>query len=72
MERISDAGAQLADFIVREIITADKHPNADKLKLCSVSTDDSALLQIVCGAPNARAGIKVVLARPGDNSGQRT
>ena len=65
VESISDAGAALKDFIVGEIITADKHPNADKLKLCSVNAGDGALLQIVCGAPNARAGIKVVLARPG-------
>src|SRR3984885_5015157 len=65
VESISDAGAALKDFIVGEIITADKHPNADKLRLCSVNAGDGAPLQIVCGAPNARAGIKVVLARPG-------
>src|SRR6185295_2783621 len=46
------------------VITAEKHPNADKLRLCSVS-DGTNTLQIVCGAPSARAGIKVVLARPG-------
>jgi phenylalanyl-tRNA synthetase beta chain len=65
VESIEDAGARLKDFIVGEVITAEKHPNADKLKLCTVSAGDSAPLQIVCGAPNARAGIKVVLARPG-------
>jgi phenylalanyl-tRNA synthetase beta chain len=65
VESISDAGAALKDFIVGEVITADKHPNADKLKLCSVNAGDGSPLQIVCGAPNARAGIKVVLARPG-------
>ncbi len=64
VEAVTDAGAALKDFIVGEVITADKHPNADKLRLCSVSTG-SENLQIVCGAPNARAGIKVVLARPG-------
>ena len=64
VESITDPGAGLKDFIVGEVITADKHPNADKLRLCSVSTG-SENLQIVCGAPNARAGIKVVLARPG-------
>src|SRR6201999_4321250 len=57
-------GAGLKDFIVGEVVTAEKHPNADKLRLCSVSTGKDNL-QIVCGAPNARAGIKVVLARPG-------
>lgn len=64
VESLSDAGAALKDFIVGEVITAEKHPNADKLRLCCVS-DGKDTLQIVCGAPNARAGIKVVLARPG-------
>jgi phenylalanyl-tRNA synthetase beta chain len=64
VESITDPGASLKDFIVGEVITAEKHPNADKLRLCSVS-DGKDMLQIVCGAPNARAGIKVVLARPG-------
>jgi phenylalanyl-tRNA synthetase beta chain len=64
VESITDASAALKDFVVGEVITADKHPNADKLRLCSVS-DGKETLQIVCGAPNARAGIKVVLARPG-------
>jgi phenylalanyl-tRNA synthetase beta chain len=64
VESITDPGAALKDFIVGEVITAEKHPNADKLRLCSVS-DGANTLQIVCGAPNARAGIKVVLARPG-------
>ena len=64
VESVTDPGAALKDFIVGEVITAEKHPNADKLRLCSVSTGKENL-QIVCGAPNARAGIKVVLARPG-------
>ena len=65
VEGITDAGAALKDFVVGEILTAEKHPNADKLRLCTVNAGDGAPLQIVCGAPNARAGIKVVLARPG-------
>jgi phenylalanyl-tRNA synthetase beta chain len=64
VENVTDPGAALKDFIVGEVVTAEKHPNADKLRLCSVS-DGKDTLQIVCGAPNARAGIKVVLARPG-------
>lgn len=64
VESVTDPGAGLNGFVVGEIITAQKHPNADKLRLCSVS-DGKDTLQIVCGAPNARAGIKVVLARPG-------
>jgi len=66
VESVEDAGARLKDFTVAEIVTAEKHPNADKLRLCTVNAGDGgAPLQIVCGAPNARAGIKVVLARPG-------
>ncbi|HEY2837069.1 MAG TPA: phenylalanine--tRNA ligase subunit beta, partial [Rhizomicrobium sp.] len=65
VESIEDAGVRLKDFTVAEIVSAEKHPNADKLRLCMVNTGDKDLLQIVCGAPNARAGIKVVLARPG-------
>ena len=65
VENVEDAGAGLKDFTVAEIVSAEKHPNADKLRLCMVNTGDKDPLQIVCGAPNARAGIKVVLARPG-------
>ncbi|HJW40709.1 MAG TPA: phenylalanine--tRNA ligase subunit beta [Rhizomicrobium sp.] len=65
VESIEDAGARLKAFTVAEIVSAEKHPNADKLRLCMVNAGDAAPLQIVCGAPNARAGIKVVLARPG-------
>jgi phenylalanyl-tRNA synthetase beta chain len=65
VESVTDSSAGLKDFIVGEVISAEKHPNADKLRLCSVNAGDGAPLQIVCGAPNARAGIKVVLARPG-------
>ena len=55
----------LKDFTVGEVISAEKHPNADKLRLCMRQCRRRDPLQIVCGAPNARAGIKVVLARPG-------
>ncbi|HEY4275395.1 MAG TPA: phenylalanine--tRNA ligase subunit beta, partial [Rhizomicrobium sp.] len=65
VESVEDAGARLKAFTVAEIATAEKHPNADKLRLCMVNTGEKDLLQIVCGAPNARAGIKVVLAKPG-------
>ena len=65
VESISDASAAVKDFIVGEVVSAEKHPNADKLRLCMVNAGEKAPLQIVCGAPNPRAGIKVVLARPG-------
>jgi len=64
VEGIEDPSAALEDFIVGHVLTADKHPHADKLKLCTVDTGGETV-QVVCGAPNARAGLKVVLARPG-------
>jgi phenylalanyl-tRNA synthetase beta chain len=65
VESVENAGARLKGFTVAEIVSAEKHPNADRLRLCMVNTGDKDPLQIVCGAPNARAGLKVVLARPG-------
>jgi len=64
VEEIIDLGVDLAAFKVAEIIEANPHPDADKLQVCKVNTGEE-ILQIVCGAPNARAGIKVVLAPVG-------
>ena len=64
VEEIEDRLAELAAFEVAEILSTEPHPDADKLKLCQVQTK-SELLQIVCGASNARAGLKVVLAKVG-------
>ena len=61
VEGIIDRSSEIAPFQVAEIISAEKHPSADKLRVCRVLTKDGEK-QIVCGAPNARAGIKVVLA----------
>ena len=58
------AKSQLYGFIVAEIVDAVQHPNADKLKLCKVN-NGREILDIVCGADNARAGIKVILAPVG-------
>jgi phenylalanyl-tRNA synthetase beta chain len=51
--------------VVAEIITCEKHPDADKLRVCQVAIGTSELLQIVCGAPNARVGLKAPLATVG-------
>ncbi|MGZ5961836.1 MAG: phenylalanine--tRNA ligase subunit beta, partial [Rhizomicrobium sp.] len=51
--------------VVAHVITAEKHPNADKLKLCMVDDGSGAPIQVVCGAPNAHTGMKAVFARPG-------
>ena len=61
VDAFTDMGKKYAPFIIAEIKEAVKHPNADKLQVCTVN-DGKEDLQIVCGAPNARAGIKVVLA----------
>ncbi len=65
VEEVADKGAIYAPFVIAEIREAGKHPNADRLKVCKVWNGKEEL-QIVCGAPNAREGIKVVLSRPGD------
>ena len=64
VEGVEDRAARLGDFTIARIQTAEKHPDADKLQVCQVETDEG-LQQIICGAPNARAGITVVLAKPG-------
>lgn len=65
VDKVENKGEALAPFTICEIMEAEKHPSADRLKVCRVNTG-SEVLQIVCGAPNARAGLKAVLAHPGD------
>lgn len=55
-------GGSLDGVVIGEIIEATQHPNADRLRVCSVSVGGDAPLQIVCGAPNARVGLKAPLA----------
>lgn len=57
-------GESYANMVVGEVLAADSHPNADRLRLCRVS-DGSRTYSIVCGAENARQGLKVALALPG-------
>ncbi len=64
VEGVDDRAARLKDFTLARVVSAEKHPDADKLRVCQVETDDG-VQQIICGAPNARAGITVVLAKPG-------
>src|ERR1700744_3372607 len=65
VESVSDPGKALAQFIIAQVLTAEKHPQADRLKVTTVDTGKEKL-QVVCGAPNCVAGMKAVLARPGD------
>lgn len=64
VESITDKSKDLAEFRIAQIIDAQPHPDADRLRVCRVNTGTEEL-QIVCGAPNARAGINVVLAPVG-------
>lgn len=64
VEEINDPAAQYAPFRVALIESAEKHPDADKLKVCKVKTADG-IQNVVCGAPNARAGMKGVFAPEG-------
>ena len=61
VEHVENPAEALGDFTVAHVKTAEKHPDADKLKVCTVETRDG-IKQIVCGAPNAHAGMKAVYA----------
>src|SRR3982750_825647 len=61
VEGVEDPAAKLAKFTVAKVIEAHQHPNADRLRVCQVDTKDGRM-EIVCGAPNARAGLTVIYA----------
>ena len=65
LESLEPAAPAFSDVVVAEILSAEKHPQADKLKVCRVSAGQVEPLQIVCGAPNARVGLKSALATVG-------
>ncbi|HLP70648.1 MAG TPA: phenylalanine--tRNA ligase subunit beta, partial [Rhizobium sp.] len=69
VEHIEDKAKALAPFVIAKVISAEQHPNADRLRVCMVDYGQIANgekpLQVVCGAPNARAGLVGALARPG-------
>ncbi|TMJ21334.1 MAG: phenylalanine--tRNA ligase subunit beta [Alphaproteobacteria bacterium] len=66
VENIEDKAKALAPFTIARVISAEQHPNADRLRVCMVDTGNgSAPVQVVCGAPNARAGLVSVFSAPG-------
>jgi phenylalanyl-tRNA synthetase beta chain len=65
VEGVEDRGAALAPFRIAHVVECVQHPNADRLRALRVDTGDGTLLSVVCGAPNARAGMKGVAALPG-------
>ncbi|MBE0703801.1 MAG: phenylalanine--tRNA ligase subunit beta, partial [Afipia sp.] len=65
VEHLEDKAKALAPYVIAKVITAEQHPNADRLRVCMVDTGEGAPIQVVCGAPNARAGLVSVFAPPG-------
>ncbi|MCP8883062.1 phenylalanine--tRNA ligase subunit beta [Devosia sp. XJ19-1] len=65
VEGIESQGAHLAAFVTAHVVSAEQHPNADKLRVCKVDAGSGELIDVVCGAPNARTGLKTVFAFPG-------
>jgi phenylalanyl-tRNA synthetase beta chain len=65
VEGVENPGEKLAGFRVAKVLTAERHPQADKLQVLTVDTGEGDPLTVVCGAPNARAGLVGVLGLPG-------
>src|SRR5437764_9747461 len=65
VEGLSNPAEALAPFRIARVLTAEKHPQADKLQVLTVDDGSGAPIQIVCGAPNARAGMLGVFGPPG-------
>ncbi|MBB4052296.1 phenylalanyl-tRNA synthetase beta chain [Devosia subaequoris] len=65
VEGIESQGKALEAFVTAHVVSAEQHPNADKLRVCKVDAGTGELIDVVCGAPNARTGLKSVFAFPG-------
>ncbi|MGE8142689.1 phenylalanine--tRNA ligase subunit beta [Novosphingobium sp. NPDC080210] len=65
VEGVENPADRLSGFRIAKVLTAERHPNADKLQVLTVDTGEGDPLQVVCGAPNARAGLVGVLGMPG-------
>ena len=65
VENIKQNSGELGEFVVAKILKAEKHPNADKLKVCDVTLGNNKIIQVVCGAANAREGLVTIYAPPG-------
>ncbi len=65
VEGVKVNSGELSEFKIAKILKAEKHPNADKLKVCEVSIGGKEILKVVCGAPNARDGLITIYAPPG-------
>ena len=66
VEQVKEHQNELSGFKIAKVLNAEKHPNADKLKLCDVSLgNNNEIIKVVCGASNARKGLDTIYAPPG-------
>src|SRR5262249_22146470 len=65
VESIEDPSEKFKGFVVADVIEAGRHPNADRLSLCYADAGTGEQIQVVCGAPNVRTGMKVAFASVG-------
>ncbi len=65
VEGVKENSGEMAKFKIAKVLKAEKHPNADKLKVCDVTIGGKEILKVVCGAPNAREGLITIYAPPG-------
>jgi phenylalanyl-tRNA synthetase beta chain len=65
VEGIKESKGEFSEFKIAKILKTEKHPNADKLKVCDVTLDGKKIIKVVCGAPNAREGLLTIYAPPG-------
>ena len=65
VEGIKESKSKLSEFKIAKILKVEKHPNADKLKVCDVTLDGKKVIKVVCGAPNAKDGLLTIYAPPG-------
>jgi len=65
VEGVKESKGELSKFKIAKILKVEKHPNADKLKVCEVTLDGKKIIKVVCGAPNAREGLLTIYAPPG-------
>ncbi len=65
VEKVEPAKNELSEFIIAKIVKAEKHPNADRLKLCHVDIGKKELVKVVCGGPNAKDNLLTIYAPPG-------
>ena len=65
VEGVKENSGEMGKFKIAKVLKVEKHPNADKLKVCDVNIGGKEILKVVCGAPNAREGLITIYAPPG-------